>query len=173
MPNLEELIKIREETIKKQEQVLETIENKIKECSQLYYAEFINKVILLEAENNILSDIDFSFSDEKKALSDDYYGTFPQWCERISNTTISSRILEHYINNAYLNGNPIICVSSIKSSSDEEEYMYIKPSYIKELAEQDNFNFEVDKSNGITTYQINAVLPKLELSKQKVLSIKD
>ena len=51
--------------------------------------------------------------------------------------------------------------------------MYIKPSYIKELAEQDNFNFEVDKSNGIITYQVNAVLPKLELSKQKVLSIKD
>ena len=33
MPNLEELIKIREEAIKKQEQVLEIIENKIKECS--------------------------------------------------------------------------------------------------------------------------------------------
>ena len=30
MPNLEELIKIREEAIKKQEQVLEIIENKIK-----------------------------------------------------------------------------------------------------------------------------------------------
>ncbi len=51
--------------------------------------------------------------------------------------------------------------------------MYIRPSYIKELAEQDNFNFEVDNSNVITTYQINAALPKLELSKQKVLSIKD
>ena len=172
MPNLEELIKIREEVIKKQEQVLEIIENKIKECSQLYYAEFINKVILLEAENSILSDLDFSFSDEKKVFSDDYNGTFPQWCERVSNTTISSRILEHYINNAYLNGNPIICVSSIKSS-DKEEYMYIKPSYIKELAEQDNFNFEVDKSNGITTYQLNATLPKLELPKHKVLTIKD
>ena len=171
MSNLEELIKIREETIKKQEQVLEIIENKIKECSQLYYAEFINKVILLEAENNILSDIDFSFSDEKKVFSDDYYGAFPQWCERVSNTTIPSRILKHYINNAYLNGNPIICVSSIKSSSsDEEEYMYIRPSYIKELAEQDNFNFAVDKSNGITTYQVNASLPKLELPKQKVLT---
>lgn len=172
MSNLEELIKIREEAIKKQETVLEIIENKIKECSQLYYAEFINKVILLEAENNILSDIDFSFSDERKVFTDDYYGTFPQWCERVSNTTISSKILEHYINNAYLNGDSIVCVSSIKSS-DEEEYMYIKPSYIKELAEQDNFNFEVDKSNGIITYQVNAVLPKLELSKQKVLSIKD
>ena len=172
MPNLEELIKIREEAIKKQEQVLEIIENKIKECSQLYYAEFINKVILLKAENSILSDLYFSFSDEKKVFSDDYNGTFPQWCERVSNTTIPSKILEHYINNTYLNGNPIICVSSI-NSSDEEVYMYIRPSYIKELAEQDNFNFEVDNSNVITTYQINAALPKLELSKQKVLSIKD
>lgn len=51
--------------------------------------------------------------------------------------------------------------------------MYIKPSYIKELVEQDNFNFEVDKSNGTTTYQVNAILPKLELPKHKVLTIKD
>ena len=45
MSNSEELLAIRNESIKQQEQCLEIIENAIKEYSTLYYNEYLNKIL--------------------------------------------------------------------------------------------------------------------------------
>ena len=50
-----------------------------------------------------------------------------------------------------------------------KKIIYIRPSYIKELAEKDNFIFEVQEPNEksemfYTTYMIIANIPKLQIS---------
>ena len=66
MSNLEELIKIRNESIKQQEQCLEVIEKYIKEFSITYYQEYINKNLSIDAKKHPMSDLTIAFDDEKK-----------------------------------------------------------------------------------------------------------
>lgn len=69
MSNSEELLAIRNESIKQQEQCLEIIENAIKEYSTLYYNEYLNKILENDASSHSMSETTIDFSDKSKVKS--------------------------------------------------------------------------------------------------------
>lgn len=62
MSNLEELIRIRNESIKKQEEALEMIENAIKEYSTTFYNEYLNKMLKNDASSLSKSELTINLS---------------------------------------------------------------------------------------------------------------
>lgn len=66
MSNSEELLAIRNESIKQQEQCLEIIENAIKEYSALYYNEYLNKMLENDASSHSMSNLTIALSDLNK-----------------------------------------------------------------------------------------------------------
>ncbi len=180
MSNLEELIKIRNESIKQQEQYLEEIEKFIKEFSTTYYQEYINKNLSVDANKRPMSDLAIAFDNEKIIRSDSYIQgkAFFNWARQLTDSNINRDVLCKYVRLEDDDVNYIIAVQAIDTNEENKEYLFIRPSYIKELAEQDNLSFEITKPNyddGITTriYIVSAMIPKLELDKHKVLKKKN
>lgn len=177
MPNSEELLAIRNESIKNQEEALEIIENAIKEYSTLYYNEYLNKMLENDASFHSMSNLIVIFSDENKIKSISYGEgeEFFKWCLDITNNNIQERVLVMYIKNVHNETNPIITTTSpIRDKEDEAKkgIMYICPSYIKELAEKDNLHFDVMGPNkkeeiDVTSYIISANVPKLRIPTPK------
>ena len=180
MPNLEELIKIREEAIKKQEQVLEVIEKYIKEFSITYYQEYINKNLSIDAKKHPMSDLTIAFDDEKIIRGDSFIQgkAFFNWARELTDNNIDNDVLFEYVRLEDDEDNNIIAVQAIDANEENENFLFIRPSYIKELAEQDNLVFEITEpyyNDGFTTriYTVSAMIPKLELDKHKVLMKKN
>lgn len=180
MSNSEELLAIRNESIKQQEQCLEIIENAIKEYSTLYYNEYLNKILENDASSHAMSEPTIDFSDKSKVKSITYGEgqAFFKWCQDITHNNIQEKVLVMYMNNIHNETNPIITtISPIRDKEDETKktIIYICPSYIQELAEKDNISFEViepNKKEGIdfTTYIISTDVPKLKISPPKVFT---
>ena len=174
MPNLEELIAIRNESIKQQDQYLEEIEKYIKEFSITYYQEYINKNLSKNAKTDPMSDLAITFTDEKM-ISSQYYNhgsAFFDWAMKVTDNNINHRVLWKYVNLEKDAVNRIIAVQATESNEEKEEFLFIRPSYIKELAEQDNLVFEETelKDTGFTeVYTVSATIPKIDLDKHKVL----
>ncbi len=180
MSNLEELIRIRNESIKKQEEALEMIENAIKEYSTTFYNEYLNKMLKNDASSLSKSELTIDFSDKSKVKDISYGGGqefFKWWCQNITNNNIIEKVLVTYINNVHNETNPIIVIETIDikkgdETKEENDTMYICPSYIRELAEKDNFSFKVQEPNYeekiySTIYTISANVPNLEIPTHK------
>ena len=179
MSNLEELIKIRNESIKQQEQYLEMIENAIKEYSITYYQEYINKILSIDAEIQPLSDLSIEFTDENRVTCQIYnHGKeFFNWAKKVTDNNINLGILEEYVKLKYDEPNFIIAEQAIDNNEERKEFLFIRPSYIKELAQKDNLSFEIYELHNddvnIRVYTVSAMIPKLELDKHKVLMKKN
>lgn len=183
MSNLEELIGIRNESIKIQEEALEMIENAIKENSVAYYNK-LNKILDEQATKNPTTDLAVPFGDNVSISSypSVEYHEFISWCKKVTNNKSIEKVISKYISDKH-KSDPIIRERPIELKEDgkivkrdeDEEVIYIRPSYIKELAEKDHFIFEVQEPNeesGIfyTTYMITATIPKLEFKKSRTRS---
>lgn len=183
MPNLEELIEMRTESIKTQEEALKMIENAIKENSVVYYNK-LNKILEKNANQSPLSNPTVIFGSYVTISSypSVEYNQFVSWCKEVTNNSILKKTINKYISIQYEN-NPIIREKQVELEEDNEttqqneaeEVTYIYPLYIKELAEKDNLTFEIQEPNeesGIfcTTYMITANIPKLEIEKSRTRS---
>lgn len=62
---------------------------------------------------------------------------------------------------------PIIAIDISEKPEDDRNYLCFKVSNIKEIVEQDGLNLEIDESNNVTTYQVTANAPKLEVPEYK------
>ena len=178
MPNSEELIAMRNEAIKQQEWCLETIEKYIKENSITYYNDYINKSLSTDAKAHTLFDIAVTFNDVKdyiKHLS--VSNELLRWAKEITDGKINPNLLFKYANLRDDQENQVIAVRALDCDEENPHYTFIRPSYIKELAEKDNLVFEVADYDGVDNeekvYTVSATVPKIDLDKQKVLSIKD
>lgn len=97
---------------------------------------------------------------------------FFDWAMKVTDNNINHRALWKYVNLEKDAVNRIIAVQATESNEEKEEFLFIRPSYIKELAEQDNLVFEETelKDTGFTeVYTVSATIPKIDLDKHKVL----
>lgn len=170
-----ELDQIRENAVEEYQEQLtrecNIIEKQLMENSINYYVnELYGKL-----KSNIESDknfkiVDYSVKDTGIILETDG-PTTGNFFNSIENSSNSFEKLKPYDYMRYINfsDNPIIYIQS------ENGKWIVRLSYLRELAEKDELDFEVRDIYGdkIIFYLIKQNLPKLELPKHKVLSIKD
>lgn len=171
MPNLEELIKIREQEIESYWD-----ENKI-ECflqknAQEYYNRFINTSLTFQASEDLKND----------RISAKRFGKFVTTSNsdisKLFFAKIASLNIRHFsasdIDYISTKDDPVIYIEHYYDSS---QYVYFtRPSYIGNLARNDQFDFSVEEAktldaygNLFITFEVSAQVPKLVFSGAKVL----
>ena len=171
MPNLEELVKIRNESIEETEDLLKLIESYLKYYSYIYYNYVINREIEKDVKHHVLDDGIYGFHTNIISLE-------PYYIKEYENNKMFAEIIDKYnkgnislidIKNLLnLREDPILAIPQFEGRS---AYYYVRKSYIEELVKADGLSIEYpDKENYPTFLQVTATLPKLELPKQKVLT---
>ena len=152
MPNLEELIEIREEAIKEVSEEIEKVEEFLKKGATELYVEVITPDIESSANNHLFTDI---------GITTDYENDIPdsELYEKLFNQLESLNLNRIKIDNS---------MQFLKNSNDpilyflkeEDEYIFYRKSYLQEIVEKDGYAF--DDSDEDKMFTISALLPTLE-----------
>ena len=177
MPNLEELIKIREEAIKEYQKQFEIetaiVEKYIRESSARYYAEYIISYLTKKANIRLALNMDlFTIQDRGKIVENDNDELITELFNKIPfNNTFRILNSDNYFDHINIEKDPIYCFTG-KNVTDK---WFLRLSYIEAFAKNDNYSFEKIEPEGVfdVAFEVGASLPKLELPKHKVLTIKD
>lgn len=174
MPNLEELIELRNKSIEETKGLLTLIESYLKYYSYIYYNYVINHQIEADTKQYVLYDCVYTFNASIVSLEpydikeDEYNKMFAEIIDKHNKGNISLIDIKRLLN---LRKDPILAIPQFENHS---AYYYVRKSYIDELVKADGLNIEYpNKENHPNTLQVTATLPKLELPKHKVLTIKD
>lgn len=177
MPNLEELIKIREEAIKEYQKQFEIetaiVEKYIRESSARYYAEYIISYLTKKANIRLALNMDlFTIQDCGKIVENDNDELITELFNKIPfNNTFRILNSDNYFDHINIEKDPIYCFTG----KNETDKWFLRLSYIEAFAKNDNYSFEKIEPEGVfdVAFEVGASLPKLELPKHKVLTIKD
>ncbi len=169
MPNLEELIEMRKSSIEKTLKYYDTIEEKLKENAKYFYNNHINPELERQAKTNVNSaGIIYLINDEYvlSAPIVDRNSPIEKWLSSIMNGD-DNILLIAICKLLNITEDPIIAIDISEKPEDDRNYLCFKVSNIKEIVEQDGLNLEIDESNNVTTYQVTANAPKLEVPEYK------
>ena len=169
MPNLEELIEMRKSSIEKALKYYDTIEEKLKENAKYFYNNHINPELERQAKTNVNSaGIIYLINDEYvlSAPIVDRNSPIEKWLSSIMNGD-DNILLIAICKLLNIKEDPIIAIDISEKPEDDRNYLCFKVSNIKEIVEQDGLNLEIDESNNVTTYQVTANAPKLEVPEYK------
>lgn len=177
MPNKEELIKIREEAIKEYQKQFEIetaiVEKYIRESSARYYAEYIISYLTKKANIRLALNMDlFTIQDCGKIVENDNDELITELFNKIPfNNTFRILNSDNYFDHINIEKDPIYCFTG----KNETDKWFLRLSYIEAFAKNDNYSFEKIEPEGVfdVAFEVGASLPKLELPKHKVLTIKD
>ena len=171
MPNLEELIKIREEAIKKHIDA-NVLEKFLFDCTKKYYDDFIVKKLTSQAEGD-LKNSDISVFDSGIFITTDNKEKSNLFFDEIMYKGLKIFSYDD-IDNVSTKDDPIVYVKYFKGF---EEYNYfIRLAYLKKFVEDDGYNFKMKFSQTLNSYdelyvefEILSKIPRLAFSKQKIL----
>ena len=164
MPNLEELIKVREKAIKEVSKEIEAVENFLKKGATELYVEVITPDIENSANNNLFTDIGITIDYANDLTNTELYENLFNQLGSLNLNKIKLINCMHFLGNI---NDPILYFVK-----EEDEYIFYRKSYIQEIVEKDGYVFE--DSNEDKMFTISAPLPTLERDKYgKVLIKKD
>ena len=171
MPNLEELIKIREEAIKKHIDA-NVLEKFLFDCTKKYYDDFIVKKLISQAEGD-LKNSDISVFDSGIFITTDNKEKSNLFFDEVLRKDLKIFSYDD-IDNVSTKDDPIVYVKYFKGF---EEYNYfIRLAYLKKFADDDGYDFKIEFSQTLDAYdelyvefEILSKIPRLAFSKQKIL----
>ena len=164
MPNLEELIKIREEAIKELSEEIEKVEEFLKKGATELYVEVITPDIESSANNHLFTDIGITIDYTNEISSTKLNEKFSKSLEALELNKINTGNYGDFLRNL---ADPILYFLK-----EEDEYIFYRKSYLQEIVEKDGYKFE--DTNEEKMYTISATLPTLERDEYgKVLIKKD
>ena len=164
MPNLEELIKIREEAIKEVSEEIEKVEEFLKKGATELYVEVITPDIESSANNHLFTDIGITIDYTNEISSTKLNEKFSKSLEALELNKINTGNYGDFLRNL---ADPVLYFSK-----EEDEYIFYRKSYLQEIVEKDGYKFE--DTNEEKMYTISATLPTLERDEYgKVLIKKD
>ena len=150
MPNLEELIKIREEAIKEVSEEIEKVEEFLKKGATELYVEVITPDIESSANNHLFTDIGITIDYENDISDAKLYEKFYNKLESLNLKRIKHDNSMQFLKNSR---DPILYFLK------EEKYIFYRQSYLQEIVEKDGYEFE--DSNKDKMFTISAPLPTL------------
>ena len=163
MPNLEELIEIREEAIKEVSEEIEKVEEFLRKGATELYVEVITPDIENSANNHLFTDIGITIDYENDISDAKLYEKFYNKLESLNLKRIKHDNSMQFLKNSR---DPILYFLK------EEEYIFYRQSYLQEIVDKDGYKFE--DSNEDKMFTISAPLPTLERDAYgKVLIKKD
>ena len=163
MPNLEELIKIREKAIEEVSKEIEKVEEFLRKGATELYVEVITPDIENSVNNHLFTDIGITIDYENDITDAKLYEKFYNKLESLNLKRIKHDNSMQFLKNSR---DPILYFLK------EEEYIFYRKSYLQEIVEKDGYKFE--DSNEDKMFTISATLPTLERDKYgKVLIKKD
>ena len=171
MPNLEELIKIREEAIKKHIDA-NVLEKFLFDCTKKYYDDFIVKKLTSQAEGD-LKNSDISVCDSGIFITTDNKEKSNLFFDEVLRKGLKIFSYDD-IDNVSTKDDPIVYVTYFK---DLDEYnLFIRLEYLKKFAENDGYDFKMEFSQSLNNcnelpinFKISSKIPRLAFSKQKIL----
>lgn len=171
MPNLEELIKIREETIKKHIDA-NVLEKFLFDCTKNYYDDFIVTKLISQAEGD-LKNSDISVFDSGIFITTDNQEKSNLFFDEVLRKDLKIFSYDD-IDNVSTKDDPIVYVKYFKGF--EKFNYFIRLAYLKKFAEDDGYNFKMKFSQTLDSYdelyvefEISSKIPRLAFSKQKIL----
>ena len=150
MPNLEDLIKIREEAIKEVSEEIEKVEEFLRKGATELYVEVITPDIENSANNHLFTDIGITIDYENDISDAKLYEKFYNKLESLNLKRIKHDNSMQFLKNSR---DPILYFLK------EEEYIFYRQSYLQEIVEKDGYEFE--DSNKDKMFTISAPLPTL------------
>ncbi len=164
MPNLEELIKIREEAIKEVSEEIEKVEEFLKKGATELYVEVITPDIESSANNHLFTDIGITIDYGKNIPGYEFNKKLFNQLESLNLNRIK---IDNYLQFLKNSRDLILCFLQ-----EEDKYIFYRQSYLQEIVEKDGYEFE--DSNEDKMFTISAPLPTLERDAYgKVLIKKD
>ena len=164
MPNLEELIKIREEAIKEVSEEIEKVEEFLKKGATELYVEVITPDIENSANNHLFTDIGITIDYGKNIPGYEFNKKLFNQLESLNLNRIK---IDNYLQFLKNSRDLILCFVQ-----EEDKYIFYRQSYLQEIVEKDGYEFE--DSNKDKMFTISAPLPTLTKDAYgKVLTIKD
>ena len=164
MPNLEELIKIREKAIEEVSKEIEKVEEFLRKGATELYVEVITPDIENSVNNHLFTDIGITIDYANDITDAKIYEKFYNKLESLNLKRIKHDNSMQFLKNS---NDPILYFLK-----EEDEYIFYRKSYLQEIVEKDGYKFE--DSNEDKMFTISATLPTLERDKYgKVLIKKD
>ena len=164
MPNLEELIKIREEAIKEVSEEIEKVEEFLKKGATELYVEVITPDIESSANNHLFTDIGITIDYGKNIPGYEFNKKLFNQLESLNLNRIK---IDNYLQFLKNSRDLILCFLQ-----EEDKYIFYRQSYLQEIVEKEGYEFE--DSNEDKMFTISAPLPTLERDAYgKVLIKKD
>ena len=152
MPNLEELIKIREEAIKEVSEEIEKVEEFLKKGATELYVEVITPDIENSANNHLFTDIGITIDYGKNIPGYEFNKNLFNQLESLNLNRIK---IDNYLKILKNSRDPILCFLQ-----EEDKYIFYRKSYLQEIVDKDGYKFEDLSEDKIFT--ISAPLPTLE-----------
>ena len=150
MPNLEELIKIREKAIEEVSKEIEKVEEFLRKGATELYVEVITSDIENSANNHLFTDIGITIDYANDISDAKLYEKFYNKLESLNLKRIKHDNSMQFLKNSR---DPILYFLK------EEEYIFYRKSYLQEIVEKDGYEFE--DSNKDKMFTISAPLPTL------------
>lgn len=161
MPDLESLIAVREKSIEQTITFLNDIETALKNQSAFFYSH-MEKILSEQARKNVLdANLYETFSNELEGIA--FEEVLLSWINSFSTNT-SAITRRNYTDLLNIKADPIIAIYDGYEDT-KANYLFIRPSYVQELAVADHLQFTVVEDEGIINYEISANLPVLEVPK--------
>ena len=138
MPNLEELIKIREEAIKEYQKQFEIetaiVEKYIRESSARYYAEYVISYLTKKANERLALNMDlFTIQDCGKIVENDNDELITELFNKIPfNNTFRILNSDNYLDHINIEKDPIYCFTG----KNETDKWFLRLSYIEAFAKK-------------------------------------
>ena len=163
MPNLEELIKIREKAIEEVSKEIEKVEEFLRKGATELYVEVITPDIENSANNHLFTDLGITIDYANEISSTKLNEKFSKSLEALELNKINTGNYGDFLRNL---------ADAILYFLKEDEYIFYRKSYLQEIVEKDGYKFEDTSEEKM--YTISATLPNLERDEYgKVLTIKD
>ena len=150
MPNLEELIKIREKAIEEVSKEIEKVEEFLRKGATELYVEVITSDIENSANNHLFTDIGITIDYANDISDAKLYEKFYNKLESLNLKRIKHDNSMQFLKNSR---DPILCFLK------KEEYIFYRKSYLQEIVEKDGYEFE--DSNKDKMFTISVPLPTL------------
>lgn len=163
MPNLEELIKIREKAIEEVSKEIEKVEEFLRKGATELYVEVITPDIENSANNHLFTDLGITIDYANEISSTKLNEKFSKSLEALELNKINTGNYGDFLRNL---------ADAILYFLKEDEYIFYRKSYLQEIVEKDGYKFEDTSEEKM--YTISATLPNLERDEYgKVLIKKD
>ena len=168
MYNSVELDKMREDSIKTAFAEIEIIEKKLFQNSVDYYNNHIDKYLEYAANNDLFTDeISYSISNDisnQEEFNQYLWENIKKGLKLLNKTNFTNYIISE--------DNPIYAIRlEVDHVNDKCKYTFIRPSYIKELADKCELLFEeISRDDQVIGYKIKKKCQTIELPKQRVLT---